>query len=61
MPDCRMRGPAKSWPEQTAGGPRGAPPPGLGVRGLPPGYSAWLTEDMLKASTRSGGMAERVK
>src|SRR5215469_13753118 len=34
---CRIRGPAGGWPEQTAGGLRGAKPPGLGVRGLPPG------------------------
>ena len=34
---CRMRGPAGGWPEQTAGGLRGAKPPGLGVRGLSPG------------------------
>src|SRR5262249_17620252 len=34
---CRLRGPARGWPEQTARGLRGAKPPGLGVRGLPPG------------------------
>src|SRR5215472_18274876 len=39
--DCRMRGPAGGRPGQAAGGLGGAKPPGLGVRGLPPG----LTEE----------------
>src|SRR5258708_33348474 len=34
MPDARA---GLGRPEQTAGGLRGAKPPGLGVRGLPPG------------------------
>src|SRR5260221_2952394 len=39
-----MRGPAGGWPEQTAGGLRGAKPPGLGVRGLPPGLTQLTAE-----------------
>jgi hypothetical protein len=59
MPDARV---GLGRPEQTAGGLRGAKPPGLGVPGVTPrAHSAWLTEDMLKPSTRNGGMAERVK
>ena len=40
---CRLRGPAEGRPEQTAGGLRGEKPPGLGVRGLPPGSTLFST------------------
>jgi len=58
LPDARA---GRRLARADGRGPRGAKPPGLGVGGYPPGHSAWLTEDMLKPSTRSGGMAERVK
>ena len=71
MPDCRLegsRGRPKAVPDARVGLPAradgrgsGGGAPVLGCGGYPRDYSAWLTDDMLKPSTRSGGMAERVK
>jgi len=59
---CRMRGPDGGWPEHPAGGTGGRSPPVWGSGVIPRETQfAGLTEDMLKPSTRSGGIAQRVK
>ena len=46
------------WPILTLPRYAHAPNPALPVRGI---QLAWLTEDMLKPSTRTGGIAARLK